>query len=63
MKFLVVMLRILVTEDLVPEAMALLNAEDVQADNLRPSRAELRECIGGYEGLIVRWMTRVDADL
>ncbi len=57
------MLNILVTEDLSPEAMALLDAPDVQAANLRPSRAELRECIGDYDGLIVRWMTRVDADL
>jgi len=57
------MLNILVTEDLPPEALALLDAPDIHYDNLRPSRAELRDCIGGYEGLIVRWMTRVDADL
>lgn len=57
------MLRILVTEDLPVEALALLAAPDVQADNLRPSRAELRELIGGYDGLIVRWMTRIEADL
>ncbi|MEK7324747.1 MAG: phosphoglycerate dehydrogenase, partial [Chloroflexota bacterium] len=57
------MLNILITEDLPPEALALLDAPDIHADNLRPSRAELRECIGNYDGLIVRWMTRVDADL
>ncbi len=57
------MFRILITEDLPPEALALLDAPDIQADNLRPSRAELREVIGEYDGLIVRWMTRVDADL
>jgi D-3-phosphoglycerate dehydrogenase len=57
------MLNILVTEDLPPEALALLDAPDIHYDNLRPSRAELRECIGNYDGLIVRWMTRVDADL
>lgn len=56
-------LRILVTEDLSPEAMALLDTPDARADNLRPSRAELREIIGEYDALIVRWMTRVDADL
>jgi D-3-phosphoglycerate dehydrogenase / 2-oxoglutarate reductase len=55
--------RILVTEDLPPEAMKLLDAPDVRADLLRPSRAELRDCIGDYDGLIVRWMTRVDSDL
>jgi D-3-phosphoglycerate dehydrogenase len=54
---------ILITEDLPPEALALLDAPDIHFDNLRPSRAELRECIGSYDGLIVRWMTRVDADL
>jgi D-3-phosphoglycerate dehydrogenase / 2-oxoglutarate reductase len=57
------MLRILITEDLPPEATALLNAPDISADNLRPSRVELRETIGDYDGLIVRWMTRIDADL
>lgn len=57
------MFRILITEDLPPEAMALLDAPDIQADNLRPSRAELRELIGEYDALIVRWMTRIDADL
>jgi D-3-phosphoglycerate dehydrogenase / 2-oxoglutarate reductase len=57
------MLRILITEDLPPEATALLNAPDLVVDNLRPSRVELREAIGNYEGLIVRWMTRIDADL
>jgi D-3-phosphoglycerate dehydrogenase len=57
------MYRILVTEDLPSEALAILDAPDVQADNLRPSRAELRECIGNYDALIVRWMTRIDADL
>jgi len=55
--------RILVTEDLPPEAMALLDAPDLRVDNLRPSRAELRELISDYTGLIVRWMTRIDADL
>src|SRR5262245_51003650 len=57
------MLRILVTEDLPIEAMRLLDAPDVRADSLRPSRAELRECIAGYDGLIVRWMTKVDSEL
>lgn len=57
------MLKILVTEDLPPEALALLDAPDVQYDNSRPSRAELRDVLGNYDGLIMRWMTRVDADL
>ena len=57
------MINVLVAEDLSPEALALFESPDVHYDNLRPSRAELRDLIGNYEGLIVRWMTRVDADL
>lgn len=57
------MQKILVTEDLADDALALIEARGLTYDNLRPSRAELREVVGQYDGLIVRWMTRIDADL
>jgi D-3-phosphoglycerate dehydrogenase len=55
--------RILVVEDLALETLPLLMSDDIHVDNVRPSRAELLNIIHDYDGLIIRWVTRVDEEL
>src|SRR3990172_2449870 len=57
--------RILITDDLSPQALDRLDAAaDVTFDLVRgPSREELREMLPEYDALIVRSSVRVDADL
>jgi len=57
--------RILITDDLSPQALERLQAaQDVSFELVRgPSREELREVLPEYDALIVRSSVRVDADL
>ena len=57
------MINIIIAEDLSPDSLFLLDTLDLHVDNLRPSRAELLNIIGEYDGLIIRWVTRVDEEL
>ena len=59
------MYRILITDDLSPQAMEQLEAaEDVSYEVvLRPSQEKLKEIILGYDGLIVRSSGQVDAEI
>jgi D-3-phosphoglycerate dehydrogenase len=56
--------RLLIADDILPEGLAVLRAApDVQADDLRLSRAELLERLGEYDALITRSGTPVDRQL
>jgi D-3-phosphoglycerate dehydrogenase len=59
------MYRILITDDISPQAMEQLEAaEDVSYEVvLRPSQEKLKEIIPGYDGLIVRSSGQVDAEV
>ena len=57
------MINIIIAEDLSPDSLFLLDTLDLHVDSLRPSRAELLNIIGEYDGLIIRWVTRVDEEL
>lgn len=58
-----IMINILIAEDLSPPSLSLLDAPDVRVDNRRLSRDELLNVIHDYDGLIIRWVTRVDEEL
>ena len=57
--------RLLITDDLSPDAVALLDAqEDVEYDVVHgPSSDELAQRIGGYDGLVVRSTANVTGDV
>ncbi|MCQ6482995.1 hypothetical protein NPN19_24490, partial [Vibrio parahaemolyticus] len=56
--------KVLISDDMSPQAAEIFRARGVDVDvktDLSP--AELKACIGGYDGLTVRSATKVTADI